>query len=107
MKFKKLDKFYVQIGPTFARPVTIIHIETEISRFEDQKYLFTKNIKLYNPYQELVNINPDVVDVHFDIQKIVERVVYEIEVKIKAGVYKAGDRIPSIRRLHERRPMRP
>ena len=62
---------------------TIKYIVTEKGNYKNQKYPFNTELKLISPRPELVNINPLSISVQFDIQKIVERVIYEIPVRIK------------------------
>ena len=62
---------------------TIKFISTENPIFENQKYAFRKRLKLQSPVPDFININPNEIDVQFEVQRIVERVVYEIPVIIQ------------------------
>jgi YbbR domain-containing protein len=62
---------------------TINFISTEKSIFSNQKYSFNNRLNLYSPAPGLVKVNPDNIDVQFEIQRIVERVVYDIPVIIR------------------------
>lgn len=62
---------------------TIKFISTENPIFENQKYAFSKRLKLQSPVPDFININPNEIDVQFEVQRIVERVVYEIPVIIQ------------------------
>jgi len=62
---------------------TIKYIYTENGKYKNQKYPFNNQLKLNSPRPELVNLNPSSIDVQFEIQKIIERWIYEIPVKIK------------------------
>lgn len=73
----------VQISGPKSIVDTIRFIPTENTVFDNQKYSFNKQLNLNPVIPGLVNINPKIVDVSFEIQRIVERVVYEIPVKIK------------------------
>ncbi len=57
-------------------------IETEPFHFESRKYRFDHQAKLVCPEPDVIRISLDRVDIHFDIQRLVERMIYEIPVKI-------------------------
>jgi YbbR domain-containing protein len=62
---------------------TIKYIRTEQVEYKNQKYAFGKLLKLLSPLPEIVTLNPTEIEVQFEIQRIVERVVYEIPITIK------------------------
>jgi len=82
-----LDTIYSSDSVSISGPKSIIDtikfISTEKSEYKNQKYAFNNRLKLKSPVSELININPNEIDVQFEIQRIVERVVYDIPVKIR------------------------
>ena len=61
---------------------TIKFIPTQKEVYKNQKFAFGKRLRLSTPLPELLNINPSEIDVQFEIERIVERVVYDIPVRI-------------------------
>ncbi len=82
-----LDTSYSQNSARVSGPKSIIdtinHISTEPSIYENQKYAFSNRLKLESPVPDLIKIFPNEIDVQFEIQRIIERVVYDIPVRIK------------------------
>jgi YbbR domain-containing protein len=82
-----LDTTYSRDSISISGPKSIIdtvkYIFTETTGFENQKYAFSNRLKLQSPAPDLININPHIIDVQFEIQKIIERVIYDIPIRIK------------------------
>jgi YbbR domain-containing protein len=81
-----LDTSYSRDSIRITGPKTlideIINISTEPRNFENRKYAFNTIMKLESPVPNLVKLFPQEIDVQFEIQRIVERVVYDIPVTI-------------------------
>jgi len=79
-----LDTIYSSDSVRISGPKSIIDtirfISTEKTEYKNQKYAFNNLLKLKFPVSELINIDPNEIDVQFEIQRIVERVVYDIPV---------------------------
>lgn len=82
-----LDTIYSQDSLTVSGPETLIDninfISTQPIVYNEKKYPFQDVNSIQSPDSELVFINPKEISVEFDIQRIVERVVYEVPIKIK------------------------
>jgi hypothetical protein len=57
-------------------------INTQQLEISDSKSKFNRKVDLENPFPGLINIDPTTVDVEFDIQRLAERTVFEIPIKI-------------------------
>lgn len=57
-------------------------IQTEKIDFIEKRTTFTQIIRVQNKEPKILNITPQSVDVEFDIQRLVERIVYEIPVTV-------------------------
>ena len=49
----------------------------------DNKFSFSEKVELINPEPGIVEIEPGVVEINYDIQRLVERIVYNIPIRIK------------------------
>ena len=82
-----LDTTYSRDSVRITGPKSLIdkinHISTKPSIFENQKYAFNKIMKLESPIPHLIKLFPQEINVQFEIQRLVERVVYDIPVTIK------------------------
>ncbi|MEJ2053313.1 MAG: hypothetical protein P8X42_05280 [Calditrichaceae bacterium] len=58
------------------------YLETEKVTKNDVKYPFQENVKLVQPREGIIQLEPDYVIVSFDIEQIVERTIYEIPIQI-------------------------
>lgn len=82
-----LDTTYSIDSVSISGPKSILrkieYINTEQIHLDKQKYPINKELHLISTSPELINIIPNKISVHFEIQRIIERVVYEIPVQIK------------------------
>ena len=67
-----LDTIYSSDSVRISGPKSIVDtikfISTEKSEYKNQKYTFNNRLKLKSPVSELININPNEIDVQFEIQ---------------------------------------
>jgi YbbR domain-containing protein len=61
----------------------MMYIETENLNRSEQKLSFSERLNLYNPEPGILNISPTSVNIDFDIQRLVERIVYKIPISIQ------------------------
>ena len=69
-----------------AGPRTIInnisYINTESLEIKNKKSNFNQQVNIISPDPDLVHINPKSVNIDFDIQRLVERTIYEIPITV-------------------------
>jgi len=82
-----LDTTYSQDSVMISGPKKIVDniqfISTQFESFDKPKISFNTLLNLESPHSRLINLNPTEIDVRIEIQRIVERVVYEIPIQIK------------------------
>ena len=59
------------------------YIFTELLEIVDQKMNFTTQIALKNPKPGISSLNPFAIEANFNIQRLIERVVYDIPIQVK------------------------
>lgn len=82
-----LDTMYSQDSVKISGPKSLIdkipYISTQTVDLKNKKYSFKTMINLASPQPDLVYINPGEIEVNFDIQRIIERVVYDVPINIE------------------------
>jgi len=82
-----LDTLFNQDSVTISGPKSIIdslvYIPTENVKFEKHKYSFERSISLIQTHADILSINPREITIGFEIQRLVERVVYKIPITLK------------------------
>ena len=67
-------------------PATLIerlnYLETENINKEDAKYSFHQTVALVQPKEGIIDLDPPVVSVSFEIEQIVERTIYDVPIQI-------------------------
>jgi YbbR domain-containing protein len=58
------------------------YVFTEVVEIAGQKRNFSERIALKNPVEEITKIEPDRVEATFNIQRLIERVVYDIPINV-------------------------
>ncbi len=82
-----LDTIFNQDSIRVIGPETLInniaYISTQPVIYNNKKYPFQDFLTMQPPDSDLFIISPAEINIQFDIQRIVERVVYEVPIKIK------------------------
>jgi hypothetical protein len=58
------------------------YVFTDLLEIDNQKMNFTSQISLKNPQPGITSLNPFGIEVTFDIQRLIERVVYDIPIRV-------------------------
>jgi YbbR domain-containing protein len=61
----------------------IKYIYTDTLELVNKKNRFNQEVELLSPYPRLVRLNPGKINIEFDIQRLIERVVYNIPITVK------------------------
>jgi YbbR domain-containing protein len=82
-----MDYTFVQDSATISGPRSkvekITSIQTENLNFIDQKSSFSQVVQLINPQPGIFTLSPQSVELNLDIQRLVERIIREIPVRIR------------------------
>lgn len=100
------DDGYILIGHQFSQDSVLLegprslirglsYVRTDSLRMSGQKTGFMQTLRLREPAPGLIKMEPKMVEVSFDIQRLVERIVYDIPVKvINVPAHLSVDAIP-------------
>jgi len=78
----KFDSDSVIVSGPKSIVQSINHIYTEKISVKDKNRNFSQQLNLVSPNPDIIHLNPQSVQIDFDIQRLVERVVYDIPISI-------------------------
>jgi len=78
----KPDRNTVMVTGPLALVRSIKTVRSDSIRKTDLKYPFSENLKLHNPAPGIISIEPDEIQVNFEISQLVERTLYNIPIQL-------------------------